>query len=50
MVEDNIFKNNRQGFKNTEMEEFEIDIFSGEKKKMKLIFTYNGKETQIQEC
>jgi hypothetical protein len=50
MVEESIFKNNRQGFKNTEMEEFKIDIFSGRKKITKLIFIYDGKETKIQEC
>jgi len=50
LVEESKFKNNRQGFKNTEMEEFDIDIFTGERKKTKLLFTYEGKETKIQEC
>jgi len=50
LVEDSKFKNNRQGFKNTEMEEFEIDIFTGERKKTKLLFIYEGKESKIQEC
>ena len=50
MVEENIFKNNRQGFKNTEMEEFEINIFTGENGNTKLLFIYDGKETKIQEC
>jgi radical SAM superfamily enzyme YgiQ (UPF0313 family) len=50
MVEEKVFKNNRQGFKSTEMEEFKIDIFSGKKEKTKLIFIYDGKETKIQEC
>lgn len=50
LVEESKFKNNRQGFKNTEMEEFDIDIFTGEMKKTKLLFIYEGKETEIQEC
>jgi len=50
LVEESKFKNNRQGFKNTEMEEFEIDIFTGERKQTKLLFIYEGKETKIQEC
>ncbi len=50
LVEDSKFKNNRQGFKNTEMEEFHIDIFTGEIKQTKLLFIYEGKETKIQEC
>ena len=48
-MEESKFKNNRQGFKNTEMEEFDIDIFTGERKKTKLLFVYEGKETKIQE-
>ncbi|MEI6857941.1 DUF4080 domain-containing protein [Psychrilyobacter sp.] len=50
LVEELKFKNNRQGFKNTEMEEFDIDIFTGERKKTRLLFIYEGKETKIQEC
>ncbi|MGB6129880.1 MAG: B12-binding domain-containing radical SAM protein [Psychrilyobacter sp.] len=50
LVVESKFKNNRQGFKNTEMEEFEIDIFTGESKQTKLLFIYEGKETKIQEC
>ena len=50
LVEESKFKNNRQGFKNTEMEEFDIDIFTGERKQTKLLFIYEGKETKIQEC
>lgn len=49
LVEESKFKNNRQGFKNTEMEEFNIDIFTGERKQTKLLFIYEGKETKIQE-
>lgn len=49
LVKESKFKNNRQGFKNTEIEEFNIDIFTGEYKKTKLLFIYEGKETKIQE-
>jgi len=48
MVEEKKFKNNRQGFKNTEMEEFGIDIFTGNKVNTKLFFIYNGKETTVE--
>lgn len=50
LVEESKFKTNRQGFKNTEIEEFSIDIFTGERKMTKLLFIYEGKETKIKEC
>ncbi|RUA09242.1 MAG: B12-binding domain-containing radical SAM protein [Fusobacteria bacterium] len=48
LVEDKKFKNNRQGFKSTEMEEFRINIFSGKEETTRLLFIYNGKKTKIE--
>ncbi|MCK5779402.1 MAG: DUF4080 domain-containing protein [Psychrilyobacter sp.] len=50
LVEEKRFKNNRQGFKNTQLEEFSIDIFTGKKKKSTLLFLYEKSETFVEEC